>query len=702
MSKTLILCEKPSQAQDFTKGLKEKFKKEDGFYESSSYVICYARGHLISLYDPEDYDENLKTWSMDNLPIIPEQFKYKVSKEVKGLFNTISKNLKRNDVKRIIIATDAEREGELIARLILLQSGITYKSGKELFRFWTSGALTPDEIEKSMKNLKPLKDYDRLYYAALARQQADWLIGINATRVATLKAGGSVVSIGRVQTPTLYILAKRFNEISNFIASKYYEIDCIFIKNNSTFKGKMISDDGKIKQFEKEADCKNLYSDFKNKIGKVISIDKNKKAEKPPMLYSLSSIQKDANSKYGIRASDTLSILQSLYDNKYTTYPRSGSEALEESMVSLAEKTVKLLGNNGYDINRCNIQKDNKRVFNNEKLTDHYAIIPTGIKPDKLSKNEQLVYELICNRFIAVFYPPYLYENTEIIIDIEGKKFKVTGNTTIDNGWKDIYGNEDKAEILPEITKDEEINGNVQIAEKETTPPKHYTDGTLISAMENAHNFVKDETLKKMLKDVAGIGTPATQASILEKIISRGYAELKGKNIIITSEGNKLIEKIKDEQVCDPAYTALWEQALDDIAEGKIPNSDNFMKSTKESVVFLVNSIKSKDMSGISKEKKQEKETIGKCPVCDNDIIEFTKGFSCSDKECDFVLWKNKLSFVGIGSISKKMAIDLFKSYNDKGYYELKLKSKTGSQYTKNIKLFKHDKYGWGIEFINN
>lgn len=701
MSKTLILCEKPSQTKDFIRGLGENFKKEYGFFESENYIVCNARGHLISLCDAEEYDEKFKSWKIETLPIIPDKFNYKITKGSLELYNIISKNMKRADVSKIVVATDAEREGELIARLIMNKVGINSKSGKELLRFWTSGALTPEEIKKTMKNLKPLSNYDRLYYAALARQQADWLVGINATRVATIKGGGGVVSIGRVQTPTLNILAQRFKEIENFKPEKYYEVESEYNKDNISFKGKLIDENNKTKSFFNKDEVQLLVSQLGN-YGEILKVEKSKKSEKPPLLFSLSGVQKEANARYSIRANDTLAILQTLYDKKYTTYPRSASEVLEEGMVNLVKDTINLLGKNGYDISKCNVLENNKRVFNNEKLTDHHAIIPTGIKPNDLDKNENLIYDMICKRFIAAFYPTYDYETTEVIICINGYNFKSTGNATINKGWKEILVVNDDKNILPLLKEGDRLDTEIKILDKETKPPKHYTDGTIISAMENAHTFVKDEELKKMLKDVAGIGTPATQAGILEKLIERGYLKLENKNLIITSEGLKLIEKLENEPVSDPAYTALWEQNLNDIADGKIKGADDFMKSIVEYVKSLVYSIKGKDMTGVTKQiSKTTKEVIGSCPNCKKDVFEFSKGYSCFDKECGFVLWKNKLSFIGIDNITIKIAKSLLDSYKNNSSYELKLKTKTGTSYTKKVKISKHTQYGWGVEFID-
>lgn len=706
MSKTLILCEKPSQAADFSKGLGEQFKKENNYYESSGYIICNARGHLIELASPEEYDEGLKSWSMETLPIIPKEFKYKIAEknDLDKLFHQISKLLNRDDVKKIIIATDAEREGELIARLILKQAGITENSGKELYRFWTSGALDSGEIKRTMGNLKPLSSYDRLYHAALARQQADWLIGINGTRAASIKAGGSgkagVVSIGRVQTPTLYILALRSRAITNFIPKTYYELECLFRLTDGQYKGKLSDDNEKVRSFETKEELENLITSIEGSQGQVIFFEKKIKSEPHPKLYSLSGVQKEANERYGIKASESLEILQSLYDKKFTTYPRSGSEVLEEQMVEIAEKTLHMLSHTGIDLSRCKVEGSDKRVFNNKELTDHHAIIPTGHKPCGLTDNEKKIYDMVAKRFIAAFSPNYIYEATEIKTKIAESVFRTLGNRTVDLGWKAVLGISEQEDSLPIIKVDDITETTLIPQSKETAPPRHYTDGTLLADMESAHKFVKNEELKKMLKENAGIGTPATQANIIETLVKRGTAERKGKNIIITRKGLKLIEQMENEQVCDPAYTAMWESALEDIASGRM-GPETFMESTKDATKYLVESIKNKNFTGISK--SQQVASVGKCPVCKCEVVEFSKGYSCLQKDvCKFVLWKNKLSFAGKAQISAKEAKGILNAYQEGHGYEIKLKSKAGKEYTAFISLGLHPKYGWGLEILRN
>lgn len=714
MSKTFILCEKPSQAMDFVKGLSqmehEKFDKNEGYFESDNYIVCFARGHLIVPFLPEDYDEKLKNWSINTLPIIPNPVQYKVGdKDAEKLFKTISKQINRKEISRIIVATDAEREGELIARLIINHSGVN-TDNKDMRRFWTSSALTPEEIEKGMKNLKPLKEYDRYYRAASARQKADYIVGLNATRAATICGGGSVISLGRVQTPVVNIVYTRDKEIENFKSETYFELSAVFNKGSGYF-GKYVDDDNRTVSFVNKAEAEGIVTAL-NSInnGRIVSVTKTNEKQRPPKLFSLSSIQREASSKAGISASEVLNILQKLYDNKVTTYPRTDSEVLSSDMVNLSEKTiVKLKGFSEYSeyVNLCQVNGNDKNIFNDEKLTDHHALIPTGTKPEGLSKNEQLVYDMICRRFIAVFMPDFKYEQTKVITVLGGShRFYSQGKSITDLGWKSIYkSSDDKDEaMLPVLNEnDTVVKDSVSLDEKHTTPPSHYTDGSLIEAMSKAASFVKDENLKKILKDAKGIGTPATKASIIETVISRGYIQRKGKQLLITEAGKKLIETLSGEQLLDPGYTALWEQQLEKIASGETANTLAFSQNIEDYTKYLVSSIAKKDLGGIAKgrEPQVQGKVVGKCPECGCDVVVYqkSKGYSCSNKECDFVLWKNKLSYLGRKEILTKDAKLILQAYQDKTTASIDglISKNTGKEYTGKVKLEKDEKYGWGL-----
>lgn len=712
MAKKFILCEKPSQATDFVKALsskeQEKFDKHDGYFESSNYIICFARGHLIVPFMPEDYDEKYKNWNMEDLPIIPNPVQYKIGeKDAEKLFKVISKQINRKDVDTIIVATDAEREGELIARLIINQSGVDTEN-KKMYRFWTSAALTPDEIEKGLNNLKPLKEYDRYYRAAATRQRADYIVGLNATRAATLKGNG-IISLGRVQTPVVNIVYMRNKEIKEFKSETYYEIMAIFNKE-SDYTGKMVDDSNKTISFKTLDEAEQILQQLASQVtAQVFSVTKTIEKQKSPKLYSISTIQKEASSKAGISANNVLNILQNLYDGKYTTYPRTDSEVLSSSNVNLAKNVLDKLSKTDYSAytSKCIVNADNKNVFDDSKLTDHHALIPTGAIPTNLSKDEQFIYDLICRRFLAVFSPDFTYEQTKIITIINGNKFYSQGKTVKELGWKSLYQEEDGNILLPQLDeKDNATIKEIKSEEKHTTPPSHYTDGSLIEAMSKAATFVKDENLKKILKDAKGIGTPATKASIIETALARGYLMRKGKQILISPAGIKLIESMQGEQLLDPAYTALWEQELEKIASGEIANTKNFMENIENYTKYLVSSIAGKDLGGIAKGREVQKDgkEVGVCPECGSPVIVYqkSKGYSCSNKECDFVLWKNKLAYLGRKEILTKDAKDILQAYQNNTTACIDgLKSKsTGKEYTGNIKLEKDDKYGWGLKLV--
>lgn len=718
--KTFILCEKPSQAMDFVKGINnnfgENFDNKNGYFESNRYIICFARGHLVVPFMPEDYDEKYSNWIMDDLPIIPNPVKYKTAnKEATDLFKIISKQINRKDVDKVIVATDAEREGELIARLIINHAGVD-TTNKNMYRFWTSSALTTDEIAKGLKNLKPLSAYDRYYRAALARQRADYIVGLNSTRAATIKAKG-LVSLGRVQTPVVNIIYMRDKEIENFKPEKYYEITATFIKDNIKYTGKLCDNNNKIITMNDQQEGIALIEYLhKTEYGIVVSVNKTLESQTPQKLYSISTIQKDASSKYGISANDVLNILQNLYDKKYSTYPRTDSEVLSEDMVELAEKTINKLKNSaiyGSLAEKSKINGNNKNVFNNSKLTDHHALIPTGITPSGLSKEEELIYNMICKRFIAVFYPDYEYEQTKVITQVDKYLFYTIGTTVKSMGWKEIYSDSksetDKAvNILPSLANQDKVLINDFInTEKTTTPPSRYSDGSLIEAMSKAASFVNDEALKKVLKDAKGIGTPATKANIIETIISRGYVQRKGKQLWVTDAGKRLIENLSGEQILNPAYTAMWEQELEKIASGEVSSINNFMSNIENYTKHLVSSIAGKELGGIAKGRTplQEGKVVGRCPECGSDVIVYqkSKGYSCSNKECDFVLWKNKLSYLGRKDIliADAKAI-LTAAYDGQPAKIDGLKSKTGKEYTGNVLLVKDDKFGWSLKLVIN
>ena len=498
--KTMILAEKPSQAQDIAKGLQDNFQRSDGYLEGSKYVITWAFGHLCELYEPELYDEKYKKWSIEDLPIIPDRFEYRVTKDGLKQFKVIKSLVQRQDIEKIIIATDPGREGELIARLILKLAG----SNKPIYRFWTSNALTYEAVRDAMSQLRDSKEFDNLYQSALARQHADWLVGINCTRAITARLG-ELFSVGRVQTAVLKLICDREKEIENFSPRDYWNIKAVFKAEKGEYKGiwvkvaetedkegeeitspSAIYDEDTAKQIEKE--IQELGT------GTIESVKEQIKSEKPPLLFSLTTLQQDANRAFSFSADKTLQIAQALYEKKALTYPRTESNYLNEEMETERLKILQNLTTVKFDMGKCSVTKTNKRIFDSSKLTDHHAIIPTSLIPQNLTDDELKIYDLVVKRFIAAFYPDYQYKQTTILTIVNNHHFKTTGRAIAALGWKEIYGSAKEQDvILPSELKEGEmvkIVKNTEIIKKQTTPPSRYTDATILQDMTNAHKFI--------------------------------------------------------------------------------------------------------------------------------------------------------------------------------------------------------------------
>ena len=554
----LVIAEKPSVAQTIAKVIGAK-NRNDGYIEGNGYIVSWCVGHLVSTAPPESYDEKYKKW--DNLPIIPTMWKYEVLPGTKKQFGILKKLMNSSKVDSVICATDAGREGELIFRHVYNEAGCK----KPIERLWVS-SLEDDAIKKGFGNLKSGMEYNNLYQSALCRERADWLVGINATRHFTVKNGNNgVISIGRVQTPTLALIVERDSEIKNFKKGYYYtvEIDC-----------------GLFKAVSRKFDAKDLAEDVKNncKTAKVKEITKETKTAAPPKLYDLTSLQREANRMFGFTAQQTLDILQKLYENKLVTYPRTDSRYLTEDMGDTAlDITNAITTALDFEISD---EPDVRCVMNNAGVTDHHAIIPTAnIKTADLSglddNSTKLLY-IICARLLTATAPKHEYEVTTVTLSSTGCDFTATGKVIKNGGFKDIEkqlltitkskpaDNEEKEVVLPHISEDMEYPIVPSVVEHETTPPKHFSEDTLLSAMENAGNsdFVDNCYERK------GLGTPATRANIIETLIKRGYVDRKGKQIISTDKGAKVVFSVP-EILRSAKMTAEWENELSQIAKGK-------------------------------------------------------------------------------------------------------------------------------------
>ncbi|MDU5081297.1 DNA topoisomerase III [uncultured Tissierella sp.] len=640
MNKILILAEKPSVGRDIARVLKCN-KKGNGFLEGDKYIVTWALGHLVTLADPEEYNKKYKTWSMEDLPMLPERMKLEVIRQSSKQFYAVKEQMHRKDVKEIIIATDAGREGELVARWIIEKANVK----KPIKRLWIS-SVTDKAIKEGFNNLKDGKFYESLYNSAIARAEADWIVGINGTRALTVKYNAQL-SCGRVQTPTLAMIAQREEEIKRFVPKEYYGIAANTKDLKLTWQDNSTKD---IKTFDK-AKAEKLLESLKGKDAKVIEVEKTLKKSYAPTLYDLTDLQRDANRIFGFSAKETLSIMQRLYENhKILTYPRTDSRYISDDLVDTLKDRIRACGIGQYQKLASKVLnspiKSNKSFVDNSKVTDHHAIIPTEqrVLLSELNDNERKIYDLVVKRFLAVLYPPSEYEQTTIKAKIGDENFIAKGKRVISAGWKEVYSNnyydedeeENEDQNLPVINKGDPLKviSLVQTTGK-TKPPAPFNEGTLLQAMENPVKYMSDEskTLKKIIGETGGIGTVATRADIIEKLFNTFLIEKNGKDIFITSKGKQLLELVPEE-LKSPALTAEWEQKLGLISQGKL-NKDSFIKEMKEYSKTVVKEIKNSDETF-----RHDNMTRNKCPECGKFMLEVKgkkgKMYVCQDRECGY------------------------------------------------------------------
>jgi DNA topoisomerase-3 len=638
MSKILVLAEKPSVGRDIGRVLKCN-KKANGYLEGDKYIVTWALGHLVTIADPEDYDKKYKEWRIEDLPMLPSYLKLMVIKQSSKQFYTVKKQMERKDVSEIIIATDAGREGELVARWIIEKSGIR----KPIKRLWIS-SVTDKAIKDGFNNLKDGKAYENLYESAVARAEADWVVGINATRALTVKYNAQL-SCGRVQTPTIAMINHREEEIKNFKAKEYYGIEAIFNNCKLTWQDKDTND---TKTFNKDKSDK-IIASIKGKDGKVIDIDKINKKSFSPNLYDLTELQRDANRIFGYSAKETLSIMQRLYErHKILTYPRTDSRYITSDIVDTLGDRVKACNIGPYSKMASRVLKSpikgNKSFVDNSKVSDHHAIIPTEkmVLLSELNDNERKIYDLVVKRFLAVLYPPFEYEQTTIKVKIGNENFVAKGKRTIKLGWKEVYAKdyEDDEEVfeqkLPVINKGDTLKiSSIKKTTGKTKPPAPFNEGTLLSAMENPTKYMAGESkdLIKIIGETGGIGTVATRADIIDKLFNTFLLEKRGKDIFITSKGKQLLDLVP-EDLKSPALTAEWEQKLSAIAKGKL-NRNTFINEMKEYSKAIVKDIKNSDEVF-----RHDNLTRNKCPECGKYMLEVKgkrgKMYVCQDRECGY------------------------------------------------------------------
>ncbi len=592
--KTLVVAEKPSVGRDIARVLGVK-GSGNGFLASDTHVVTWAVGHLVGLCEPDEVDEKYKKWRMDLLPMLPEKIPLMVFKQTQTQFNVVKKLMNDKDISEIICATDSGREGELIFRYIYACAGCK----KPVKRLWVS-SMTDAALRAGLDSMKPGEAYDSLYLSARCRSEADWLVGMNASRAFSLKYNAHL-SVGRVQTPTLAILVKRDQEIAAFVPEDYFEVACDF----GDYKGTWIDENQKthIPTKEKAEEIKKKVS---GKIGKVIESTRDEKRKPPEKLYDLTTLQREANRKFGFSADKTLKIAQSLYETrKMITYPRTDSSYLPDDMIPKVQKILNLLPEPyaGF-VKAIAPVKTAKRIYDNNKVTDHHAIVPTDRRADikALSEDERKIFDLIAKKLIAAHYPDYVYSSTKIITDVEGEKFRSQGNMPIAEGWRALYRGEEKKKDdeseIPLLTPgDERKVQKVTSKQQKTKPPSPHTDDTLLKAMEDAGKTIEDENLREKMKD-SGLGTPATRAATITRLIDVGYAERKGKQIFSTEKG-RLLVKVTPEEMTSALTTGKWERALSRMAlitdkEEMERKERRFMESIQRFCIYLVDYAKNK------------------------------------------------------------------------------------------------------------
>jgi len=666
MGKILVLAEKPSVGRDIARVLGCTNKCE-GYITGEKYIVTWCIGHLVQLYEPEDYDKKYKTWSMDNLPIIPEVFKLKAASGTSKQFNIVKKLMNSSEVDSIICATDAGREGELIFRYTYALA----KCNKPFNRLWIS-SMTDAAIKKGFMDIKPGTDYDCLYSSAKCRSESDWLVGMNASRAFSL-VYNSKLSIGRVQTPTLAIIVNRHFERENFKAENYYEV-CI---KYDGFTGTWYNESAKDTKIKDKSHAQAIADKVKGKEGIVKDIKNEPKKELPPQLFDLTELQRASNRRYGFSASKTLNIVQNLYEKKLVTYPRTDSKYISEDIVPTLMDRVNSVRKPEFTSVTSYIEKlqdlnMGKRYVDNKKVSDHHAILPTEQppRPGSMSADEEKIYDIIARRFLSMFMPPYEYTVTTLLSTVEGEAFISKGKTVQRLGWKYLYDNDAtegkkaKEESLPSLNMGDSLkNKGVKVEEKQTKPPALYNEATLLSAMENAGRFVEDEELKEQLKE-GGLGTPATRAGIIERLIKVGYIKREKKNLIPTEKGINLISIVPD-NIKSPELTGSWEKALSLMAKGQY-DPKAFMDSIKEYSISLINEAKSCTKAVHFEREFKKKTPAGKCPACGAPVMENSKGWSCSawkTKNCKFTIWKEDKFLARYNkTVTATMAKSLLKS----------------------------------------
>jgi len=735
MAKTLVIAEKPSVGRDLARVLPGPFAKHEGWLEAPDHVITWAVGHLVQLAEPDEYDPRYKRWRMPDLPIVPEHFKLVVRDErSRKQMTVVSGQLRREDVETVVNACDAGREGELIFAYLYEKA----KASKPVQRLWLN-SMTTAAMKEAFASLRPAEELALLEQAARSRSEADWIVGMNATRAATIRLRTSfdgAVSLGRVQTPTLAIVARREEEIRAFVPEPYWLVDATFAAapmdghgagesdgdGERTYAGRFHA--GAKPRIATAAEAQAIVEACRGRQGTITKLEKKEQREKAPMLYDLTSLQRDANTRYGFSARRTLAAAQRLYEeHKALTYPRTNSRYLTTDMIPEIKPTAEQVGaRKEYAQAAAYVaaleQLPLERVVNDSKVTDHHAIIPTRAEHtvERMGDDDKRVYDMVVRRFLAIFHPEAVFENTRVETTVvpEGEQkaaekksagyvFRTRGKLLVVPGWRGVYGEvpaEAKADSeddeatdqqLPRLVEGEDVQTRkIESARKETKPPRRYSDASLLGAMETAGKLVDDDELREAMKD-SGIGTPATRAAIIERLITVGYIERDGRALVATEKGLNVVRLLDGHPLTSPDLTGNWEHRLGKIEQGE-DSRERFMQDiagfARETVAVLDEKLK---------DIKIPRASLGPCPVCGHPIMENRKGFSCwarEDPGCGFVIWK--------GKAGKQLSVAIGKELIKTGYTARPVtgfRGRSGRSFRAHLALSQTEDGKWRVEF---
>jgi DNA topoisomerase III len=719
MAKTLVVAEKPSVARDLASTLPGSFKqaKDKTHLEGDGYVVTWAVGHLVGLAPPDEYDPKLKKWRFADLPILPEEFKLVPNDERSAKqLRAIHRLMADDDVETIVNACDAGREGELIFAYVYDLAPVR----KPVQRLWLS-SMTKSAISEAFEHLRPAEELKSLEEAARSRSEADWLVGMNATRAASVRlraAFDGAVSLGRVQTPTLALVARREEEIRNFVPEPYWLVEANFeASGERRYAGRYLGG----KRLPSADEAQAIVDAVTGQAGEITKLEKSEQKEQPQLLYDLTSLQRHANTLYGFSARRTLAAAQRLYEeHKALTYPRTNSRFLTGDMVAEIKPTVELVGGNApyTAASKYVLALDSLplgRVVNDKKVQDHHAIIPTRSEHDlsKMGADEMKVYDLVTKRFLAIFHPEAVFERTRVETTVREQVFRTSGRRLVSAGWRSVYGelsetdrSEDDSggeQLLPELSQGEGVQTlSVESMRKETQPPRRFSDASLLGAMETAGKEVEDAELREAMKD-SGIGTPATRASIIERLVDVGYIERDGRALVATEKGIQVIRLLGEHKLTSPELTGSWERRLRLIEQAEDTRPafmDDIKKFTTETVQEL------DKLKGVQIERAK----LGPCPICGREITENRKGYSCwsrDDPGCGFVIWKRKAGKSLPVSVAKELIESLRVSREggeDPGVGRTEkavtgFRSRAGRTFRAKLRLEQSDEAKWRVEF---